>query len=412
MKNRSTCKNILLIIPNVDFGGAQRSIFYLASSLSKKHKVHVCAFNTSTGKAMLKTDQLIDLKIPAGRSWLGKLYRFYQRWEAIKRIKTQLNIDTSISYLEGANYLNVLSRAHDRVIISVRGSKFYDETIYGLLGWFRLYVLVKIIYGYADQVVALNRGIKNELVKRLGLNTDKVIVIRNYFDYDHIMTMAFEPLSLSHEPLFKKKVLLYAGRLAKGKGLKEIVDVYSQLINKLPDLKLVFLGDGPSRNEIERYVDNFGLTYNSQSEKPEQEISANETQVWFLGFHSNPFKFLRRATVMMIASSSEGGPNILGEAMVCKTLVCAVNCPYGPAELILVGSSKNVPNNISFEGDHGVLLPVITAGNRPDIINEWTRTIHKYIVDESARSLVEERAFQWIKLQTEHRITSLWQKIL
>ena len=62
-----------MIIPNLDFGGAQRSFCKVANELGKKHRVFVCVFNTLDGVAFEIEPELIDLNVRCRKhiTWLS-----------------------------------------------------------------------------------------------------------------------------------------------------------------------------------------------------------------------------------------------------------------------------------------------------------------------------------------------------
>src|SRR5215211_6900066 len=95
---------ILMLIPNLDCGGAQRAFSNLSVELAQKHRVYVATFNAQSGVAFAHGGQLIDLEVPGGRSTLQKIVFFLRRITRVRAVKRMYNIDISISFLEGADY--------------------------------------------------------------------------------------------------------------------------------------------------------------------------------------------------------------------------------------------------------------------------------------------------------------------
>src|SRR5690349_10127928 len=107
---------VLIIIPNLGRGGAQRVFHQQLSYLSKSTDVVGCVFNWDGSFESDKQDNIVSLNVPAGRSFIGKLYCFWKRCQALRRIKKQYGVQVSISHLEGADYVNILSRRSERII--------------------------------------------------------------------------------------------------------------------------------------------------------------------------------------------------------------------------------------------------------------------------------------------------------
>ncbi|GJM28468.1 MAG: glycosyltransferase [Cyclobacteriaceae bacterium] len=400
-------KNILMIIPNLDFGGAQRSFCSLANGLYNRHNVYICVFNAFDGIAYDFQPKVTDLGIPAGRTFFSKIYSLFLRYRSIYRLKKQLNIDTSISYLEGANFLNVLTCRRDRLILSVRGSKYHDPNIKGLTGYLRRKILIPVLYKFADTVVALNKGIERELVQRFGLNPERVKVIRNFYDIALIENLSNQPLENQYQFITESKYIMYSGRLAPEKGLKPVIDCFHHLLAKMPNLKLLMVGDGPIRSDLTHYAKMKGMMVSNGNEPLLQSAAS---QIYFLGYQDNPYNFLKNASLLLIGSKSEGGPNILFEAMICGTLVISTDCPYGPREII-AGNLKKEVLETSYEGDHGVLLPMLKDENNGEV-REWVLTVERYINDVLKANRITARAKKHASQYTAEKILPHWEKIV
>src|SRR4030095_11852232 len=129
-------KKVMLISPNFGGGGAERSIAKLSELLNDHYEIHFVIFNIFPGREQVYPikGKLHILGVPAGKSYLDKAFRLLERVKKVRTLKRELGIDVCISFLEGADYVNILSKSLEKVIISIRGSKENDEEINGLLG--------------------------------------------------------------------------------------------------------------------------------------------------------------------------------------------------------------------------------------------------------------------------------------
>ena len=79
-------------------------------------------------------------------------------------------------------------------------------------------------------------------------------------------------------------------------------------------------------------------------------------RVILLGYAKNPFSVLAKAKYYISASTNEGFPNALVEAMAVGLPAIMTNCPSGPAE-ILEGNEAFTSETMHL-GKHGILVPL------------------------------------------------------
>ena len=61
------------------------------------------------------------------------------------------------------------------------------------------------------------------------------------------------------------------------------------------------------------------------------------SNISFLGFQDNPYKYMKKASIFVLSSLQEGFGNVIVEAMACGTPVVSTNCKSGPGEIIQPG---------------------------------------------------------------------------
>jgi glycosyltransferase involved in cell wall biosynthesis len=115
------------------------------------------------------------------------------------------------------------------------------------------------------------------------------------------------------------KVLLYVGRLGKEKNIKFIIDALKLLVVNNPDAKLLIVGEGPAKSDLEKYSKEVGL----------------EQYVIFTGFVERNMlaEFYSLARVFLFASKVESQGLVILESMSCGTPVVAIG-EMGTKELM------------------------------------------------------------------------------
>ncbi|MBI1920098.1 MAG: glycosyltransferase [Geobacter sp.] len=128
--------------------------------------------------------------------------------------------------------------------------------------------------------------------------------------------------TVEHEWLMLKDwpVLVAAGRLAPWKGFVDLIRAMKELSHR-KQTRLVILGDGPQRTELEALITELDLT----------------DVVKLQGYVENPLKFFAHADVFVLSSHVEGLPNVLVEAMMCGCTPVSTDCPTGPREVLQNG---------------------------------------------------------------------------
>jgi teichuronic acid biosynthesis glycosyltransferase TuaC len=153
-------------------------------------------------------------------------------------------------------------------------------------------------------MIAVSTAIKDALLD-LGAPSEKVTVLRNGVD-----TTLFRPFDreMARGKLgLTRPTLISVGLLIERKGHHRIVEAMSQL----PDFDLLIVGEGPERDSLTTLIDRLGL----------------RAQVRLLGAqpHAELPSLYSAADALVLASSREGWPNVLLEAMACGTPVIASN---------------------------------------------------------------------------------------
>ena len=382
-------KKILLIIPEMMMGGAQRSLSKLSIEFSNDYTVWLVIFNRNENIAYSYGGELISLDVESGEGLFNKIKFFRHRVNRLRKLKKDLSIDVSISFLEGADYVNILSRVHDKIILSVRGSKRYDETITGKFSWLRNKILIPWLYRYADAIVTVNHGIANELRTIYDLKKVNISTIGNFYHIEEITKLALEPKEENINRLYKDPILIATGRLAPEKGLDKLLHVFYQLKKEREKLRFVIVGDGPSLPNLISIADQLNLSVHYGSNFEESP------DVLFLGNQSNVFKFLKGATLFLMNSSSEGFPNGLAEAMICGVPVVSSDCPYGPREILAPQFPFSSPVTEPHFSPCGVLMPLIHSGLDNKIWVDTLRNVlgNKAALYELARKGIERATF-------------------
>jgi glycosyltransferase involved in cell wall biosynthesis len=224
--------------------------------------------------------------------------------------------------------------------------------------------LIRSVYSRHRGIFVTNsKGSMENLSESLAISPERISVIYNGVDLNLIQQMAKAPtvdIGLSEHD----KYILNIGRLTYAKQQDLLIKSFARLKDR--SLKLVILGEGPLREELQALVENLEL----------------QDRVLMPGFVDNPYAFLRRAELFVLSSCYEGMPTVLIEAMACGCSVVSTNCPSGPSE-ILDGCewTQLVPVN----DEQALAMEMETQLQKPVDQNLLLKRAHDFTVDVMAQ---------------------------
>lgn len=332
-------KNIAIIISSLKGGGAERVVSNITMNLPKdKYNVYLILFDSSSMEYSYG-GELVDINIKASDNPFVKVVNFIRRYFKLKKIKKGYNIDTSISFLGGPNLLNILTKDKDRVLVSVRGYISRDST--GVYSTFGKY-LMKKTYNNSDFIVGVSNLIKHDLITNYNIIGNKIVTIYNPYDLQRINILANEKINSKYMDIFKDKTIITIGRLNHLKGHWHLIRAFKKVHDYDSNFKLVILGEGELREYLEELINDLDL----------------ENNIFLLGFKSNPYKYIKRSSIFVLPSLSEGFPNALAESMACGLPVISTDCRSGPREILAPETVIEYETKTIEYCEYGVLVPV------------------------------------------------------
>ena len=403
---------ILLLIPNLGLGGAQRVFHDHSVELAKHYAITEAVFNLEGGDLYPSGNPVVSLDVSGGGGTLAKLQNFRRRISGLRQLRERLRPAVVISHLEGADYVNLLSGGPGKTILCVHGSKLHDANIRGPVGWLRKNVLIPMLYNRADRIVTVSRDIMPELIEGFGVKPSKLLTINNFFEVTRIEAKSHEPLSAAETAVYAAApVLVTSGRLTLQKNQAPLLDAFAALLRRQP-AKLVFVGDGELREALTSRARALGLRVYAAWEGVGQLTPDHD--VYFLGLQQNPFKYLRPATAFVFPSSWEGFPMALGEAMICGLPVLSTDCPTGPREMLAPDTATPAtPLRHAERGTYGMLLPMLTqlATLAADQA-VWTDAMAALLSDAAEQKQLGQLARQRMQDFTRERIFGQWVELV
>ena len=303
--------------------GVSTSVLTLANQLEKQgHRVYI--FTTTDPNVKKAQYGIADEK---------RVYRFnsvpfvsfkdrrvtYRGFFEAVQIAENLRLDLIHTQTEFS--LGVMgkfvARQLDIPIIHTYHTLYEDYTHYFLNGRLiktsGIALLTRSYLKNVDGVIAPSKRVNN-LLKKYKIKTPIKIIptgvqIDNYFDKEKVESIK-KKLKLNN----KQKIILSLGRLAYEKNIDQLIDAMPKIIETYPDAKLLIVGDGPARSQLENKVVSLNL----------------EKQIIFVGMidHSDTKNYYQLANLFVSTSTSETQGLTFIEAMAAQRPFVASHSEY------------------------------------------------------------------------------------
>ena len=276
--------------------------------------------------------RIVDLKARRVLASLPGLVRYLRREKPLALLST----------LDHANIVALwaksLSGSQTRVIVRVANTITFSSNNASnargrLMPW-----LIRYFYSQADGIVAVSKGVAQDLSRNFGIPAELINVIYNPVVTPELFERAKEPVEHPWFAPGEPPVILGVGRLTKAKDFPTLIRAF-ELVRRERPARLMILGEGEERPQLEALIKELGM----------------QEDVALPGFVDNPYAHMARAAVFVLSSAWEGLPNVLIQAMACGCPVVSTDCPSGPAEIL-----EN--------GKYGPLVPVGDADKLAEAI--------------------------------------------
>jgi glycosyltransferase involved in cell wall biosynthesis len=330
---------LLLIIPTLVRGGAEKQLSLLARGLPRNEfQTHVAVL-THTGplEAELRAAE-VPVRV-IGKRWKIDPFSYQRLLQHIRHLAP----DIVHTWLFAANSYGRAAALRAGVKHIVGGERCVDP-------WKSAWQLTidRMLARRTETIVTNSSGVKDFYVAH-GLPADKFVIIPNGID------AAIKPERGGREELLAElrlppdaRLIGAVGRLWPQKRLKDLIWATDLLKSTRDDTHLLIVGDGPQRSRLERYT----------------ELNAVTDRVHFVGERADVPRLTPHFDVLWLGSEYEGQSNAIMEAMAAGVPVIATDIP---------GNRDLVVNDVT-----GYLVPL---GER----FEFTRRTHWLLDDESLR---------------------------
>lgn len=359
-KNKTT--RILMMIPSMGSGGAERVFATLANELSiRGYEINIITLTSSVCFYRLLPDvKIISAGYEINRK--NKLTTFYSMSingiRSLNFIRKQIkkcNPDIILSFLTHTNILALITHIFNRnlpIIISERNDPRQRNIIVQLI--------TKYSYPLADYLVCQSEKVVEFFPKKTQKN---IKIIPNPINLDSIVL---------HSPEKRRKAIVAIGRLFPQKNFSLLINSFNDIKEEFPNYTLEIFGEGFLREKLQKQIDELNLN----------------NRVFLMGVKKNVMEYVYDAELFVMSSNFEGFPNALVEAMASGLPVISTNFSTGVAKELI-------------KEENGLVVPV---GDQKELSN----AIRKILSDKMLRKKMSSNNRKIINMLSTKKIIEKW----
>lgn len=308
--------NILFTITGLAMGGAENQVVSVAENLADRgHKVTIAYMLEPA--LVVPQEGNIDVvwlggdKTPAG---MAKAFRNY-----LKLLK-KLRPDVVHSHMFHANILARAARLFVRIPRVVSTAHSTNEG-----GQLRM-MAYRLTHKLADVFTNVSVEAVTAFEQKKAAPKSTMLATHNGINTTKFSFNPAARLNLRQQlNLNENKVFIAVGRFHAAKDYPNLFNAFVKVLQQQPDCKLLVVGDGELRPELEGLLVKLGI----------------EDKVSLLGIRKDVPELLSASDVFVLSSAWEGFPLVVGEALSTERLV--VTTDAGGAREFLVNNDFLVP---------------------------------------------------------------------
>lgn len=323
-------KEVLFLIPNLGFGGAERVLVNLVNNLDyKKYHITVCClFDEGVHKEKLRPEveyTFLFKKMFRGYTQVFKLFSpesLYKKW--IKK-----EYDVIVSYLEGPTARILSGNPFEKTkMISWIHIEQHTKRVFAHS--FRSFKEAVECYRKFNEIICVSENVKKDFTDITGIK-ENVSVLYNTNETEEIVRLSEEIVS---DVEFSSEInICSVAKIMHTKGFDRLAEVHKTLKNKGLKHHIYILGTGEDEKQLKKYIHDNQL----------------EETFHLLGFQKNPYKYMKKCDLYVCSSRREGFSTAVTEAMVLGIPVLSTKCS-GAQELL------------GYNNEYGIVVENSTQG--------------------------------------------------
>jgi glycosyltransferase involved in cell wall biosynthesis len=214
----------------------------------------------------------------------------------------------------------------------------------------------RLLYPLADVRALVSSGAADDLARLSGIRRESIEVVYNPLQLGH-MSGTSEAVEALWGDVGER--ILSVGTLKEQKNHALLLDAFALLLRKRPSARLMIVGEGPLRPELEAHAVSLGIA----------------ERIVMPGFTIDPQPYYASAHLFVLSSDYEGFGNVIVEALNAGVPVVSTDCPSGPREILGNGRYGKLVSCGDAEALSEAMDQALTEPIEPKLLRQRTMQI-------------------------------------
>lgn len=307
---------------------------FVTSTLNTHYFANLCGGLSERGISLLG----VTLHDPLPPDWLstgkgrytclnakGKLQLPLAVWRLAKILRCE-KIELLQTHLFDAGLVGILAARLARIPVVVITRHHTDEM--WIVGTRWHIQLDRLMARFADYVIGFSQAVKQHLVSREDVSSDKIEVIYQGFDFNILSASKQECQQIRREFQLESKFAIGCiARFFKTKGHTYLIEALKQVSKEIPNVRLVLFGGGRDQSLLEDQIRKLGL----------------DEYVIFAGHRKDVAACITAMDLIVHPSLTEAFCQAVIETMAAGTA--------------LIATDVAAASEVVFHGENGILVP-------------------------------------------------------
>ena len=323
-------RKIAIYLPGLSCGGVERLMLGQAKEFARKGYLVDLLVSSTRGEFYSKAVEIIQAEKNISLINFDSFIYLVSLPKLLKYLKDNEGVILMSSSATHLNSLIAKKILGSKIILIIRVDTNFSSLLKCCkIGTKVISFFTKILMPSADAIICVSNGAARDFRTIVPKAKNLAHVIYCSVSLPEIVGSAEKKIENSFfDSNNPHPLIVSVGRLSREKNHSILLKAFHEVLKERP-ARLVLVGDGPKRKNLEEEARNLNLS----------------NYIFFAGYQENPYPFMKKSDIFVLSSGFEGFGMVLVEALSLGISIVSTDCPSGPREILQ-------------DGKYGKLVPV------------------------------------------------------